>query len=77
MRQKDNIINQTKGMKLQATFYSDAARLWNKAPDPIKNSKTLYGAKKEIKKFVLTLPILTNLTSKFHYKSVFSLKKFK
>ena len=55
--QKDSLIVISKGLKLQSTFYSDAARLWNRAPDVIKNIKTLFSAKKEIKKFVLTLPI--------------------
>ena len=51
----ENIIG--KGQKLQSTFYSDAAGMWNMAPDSVKNSKTLYSAKREIKKFILTLPI--------------------
>ena len=46
-----------KGQKLQSTFYSDVASLWNKAPESIKNAKTLYMVKREIKKFVLSLPI--------------------
>ena len=29
----------------------------NKAPDAIKNANTLYSAKKDIKKFIMTLPI--------------------
>ena len=36
---------------------SDAARLWNRAPDSIKNCKSIYKAKVEIKKFIGTLPI--------------------
>ena len=39
------------------SFIGDATRLWNKAPEAIKNTKTLNSAKAEIKKFVLTLPI--------------------
>ena len=35
----------------------DATRLWNRAPEGIKTSKTLFSAKMEIKKFVSTLPI--------------------
>ena len=31
--------------------------LWNKAPDAIKKSLTIYSAKSEIKKYILTLPI--------------------
>ena len=47
--QKKNLIVVGKSNKLQATFYSDAASIWNKAPDAIKNSKTLYSAKKKSK----------------------------
>ena len=54
--QKDSLLVVGKGLKLQSTFYSDAASLWNKAPDCITNSKSLYTVKKEIKKFVLSLP---------------------
>ena len=39
------------------TFIGDATRLWNRAPEELKSSKTLYSAKTEIKKFVATLPI--------------------
>ena len=55
--QKESLIVVGKGLKLQSTFYSDAARLWNKLLDAIKNSKSLCSAKKEIKKFIWTLPI--------------------
>ena len=39
------------------SFIGDATRLWNRAPEELKSSKTLYSAKTEIKKFVATLPI--------------------
>ena len=39
------------------SFIGDATRLWNKAPDTIKESTSLYSAKVEIKKFVSTIPI--------------------
>ena len=39
------------------SFKGDAIRLWNKAPEVIKSTKTLGTAKTEIKKFVKTLPI--------------------
>ena len=55
--QTESLIVVGKSLKLQSTFYSDAARVWNKAPDAIKNSKTLHSAKSEIKKFIITLPI--------------------
>ena len=43
--------------KSQATFLNDAFKQWNAAPNEIKNSNTLPIAKKEIRKFVTTLPI--------------------
>ena len=43
--------------KSQATFLNDAVKIWNAAPTEIKNSNTLAIAKKEIRKFVTTLPI--------------------
>ena len=39
------------------TFINDSARVWNRAPQTIKNCSSLYSAKKEIKKFVKTLPV--------------------
>ena len=39
------------------SFIGDATRLWNRAPEVVKNTETLNKAKIEIKKFVLTLPI--------------------
>ena len=41
----------------QSAFVNDAAKTWNNAPNAIKLNKSLSGAKREIKKFVLTLPI--------------------
>ena len=41
----------------QSAFANDAAKTWNNAPNAIKLNKTMSGAKREIKKFVLTLPI--------------------
>ena len=37
--------------------FGDSTRLWNSCPDPIKNAKSLYCAKKEIRAFIKTLPI--------------------
>ena len=53
--QKDLLIEPGKSMKMNATFFNDASRL--KAPDTIKNSKSFYSAKAEIKKFVKSLPV--------------------
>ena len=39
------------------SFCVDAARVWNQAPCQIHNSGTLSAAKKEILKFVKTLPV--------------------
>lgn len=39
------------------SFIGDATRLWNRAPETVTNSETLYKAKIEIKKFVQSLPI--------------------
>ena len=39
------------------TFVNDGIKLWNKCPNEIKNSKSLFSAKREIKKFVANLPI--------------------
>ena len=55
--QKDSLVVTGKSAKAQSTFYSDAASLWNDAPETIKNAKSLYSVKKEIKKFIVTLPI--------------------
>ena len=42
---------------LKSTFINDGIKAWNLAPDVIKNCNSLFSAKKEIKKFVKTLPI--------------------
>jgi 3-oxoacyl-ACP reductase-like protein len=39
------------------SFRGDAPKLWNKAPRSIKTAKTLYKAKREIKRYCKTLPI--------------------
>ena len=43
--------------KATSTFINDSTRAWNKAPTTIKQCKTLYSAKKQIKSFVKTLPV--------------------
>ena len=40
-----------------STCISDAIKMWNAAPCEIKESKSLYQAKREIKKFAKTLPV--------------------
>ena len=39
------------------SFIGDASKLFNQAPMSIKTSTTLSGAKREIKKYIKTLPI--------------------
>ena len=46
-----------KSLLAQKSCVSDAIHLWNQAPDAVTSSLSLYQAKKEIKKFVVTLPI--------------------
>ena len=54
----ENSLKMTGNSNVQAsTFYIDAARVWNLAPDVIKNCKSLLSAKSEIKPFVKTLPL--------------------
>ena len=55
---KENLVTEyVGGHTLMATFISDAARVWNLAPESIKNCTSLLMAKKRIKEFSLTLPI--------------------
>ena len=42
---------------LKYTFINDGIKSWNLAPDAIKNCNSLFSSKKEIKKFVMTLPV--------------------
>ena len=41
----------------QKTCISDAVKLWNVAPEELKNIHTLFAMKKATKKFVATLPL--------------------
>ena len=41
----------------RSAFINDASKMWNNVPVLIKQCKTLYSAKKQIKKFVTTLPL--------------------
>ena len=52
------VLKETGNSKIQsASFYSNAARVWNQAPIQIKNCLTLSAVKRETKKYVKTLPI--------------------
>ena len=39
------------------TFIGDSTRLWNKAPNSIRNAQSISSAKREIKSFFKNLPI--------------------
>ena len=55
---KENILSESRGGQiLHSTFINDSARIWNLAPDAIKNCQSLYLAKNSIKEFCFTLPI--------------------
>ena len=43
--------------KALKTFVNDSTRVWNRAPQNIKTSKSLFTAQKEIKIFTKSLPI--------------------
>ena len=49
---------QGSSLKSQSSFINDTNRAWNKAPQAIKNCKSLYSAKIEIRKFVVLLPVV-------------------
>ena len=51
-------LNEMSGSdKLKSTHINDGAKAWNMALRTIKNCKSIYSAKKEINKFVKTLPV--------------------
>ena len=51
------LVEKGKSTLSQATFLNDACKIWNSAPDVIKNCQTIWSAKNQIKKFVITLPV--------------------
>ena len=53
----NHIPESAKSTKTQAGFNNDAKKLWNKAPQDIKDCSSLQMAKKAIKTFVKQLPI--------------------
>ena len=59
LRSGDKKILKTSGISRisDSTFVNDAARLWNLTPDYIKNCISIHSVKKEINKFVKTLPL--------------------
>ena len=52
-----NLVEQGNSKLAKQTFINDSARVWNRAPLSIKLCPSIYSAKKEIKKFVKTLPV--------------------
>ena len=54
---KDDLIIKGKTELRQSSFINDAAKIWNDAPISVKQCKSLSGAKREIRKLVLTFHI--------------------
>ena len=52
-----NLVEPGTSCLAKQTFINDSARVWNRAPQSIRICSSLYSAKKEIKKFVKTLPV--------------------
>jgi hypothetical protein len=51
------LVVSAKTKRACATFIGDCPKVWNCSSSEVKNAKTLYGAKKAIKKYVQKLPI--------------------
>ena len=58
-RSSNNVtIKETKHSRFTTTTFSnDAAKLWNLTPMSLRECKTIFAVKKQIKLFVSTLPI--------------------
>ena len=52
-----NLLESGKTNLVKNTFLSDARKAWNISPEVVKNCKSIWTAKKEIKEFVLTIPV--------------------
>ena len=52
-----NLVEDGTTSLAQNTFYNDATKAWNLAPLDVKTCKTIWSAKKDIKKFMKTLPV--------------------
>ena len=68
-------VEEFKEPKTWNTFIGDATRLWNKAPNIIRNAKSVGIAKKEIKSFCKNLPIWFDSCLIFSFIKVPSLLK--
>ena len=54
----ENFLHESFGCKiLNSTFTNDSARIWNLAPNSIKISATKSCAKRNIKNYILNLPL--------------------
>ena len=51
------VIEHGKSRLTRDSCFTDACKAWNLAPLSIRNAKTIYQAKHEIKKFARTLPV--------------------
>ena len=54
---RGDLVIHGKSENCNSAFINDASKLWNKAPMIIKDCKTINSAKREIKKFVTSLPL--------------------
>ena len=54
---RGDLVLTAHSVKTQSSFTYDAAKLWNNAPNNIKNCKTLFSAKKEIRKYAQSFPV--------------------
>ena len=54
---KLTIIESLQTCQSSTSFLNDAARIWNKAPEALKECTSIYSAKKQIKSFASSIPI--------------------
>ena len=54
---RGDLVIECKSDLSKAAFINDAAKIWNNSPMHIKECKSLYSAKIELKKYVLSLPL--------------------
>ena len=53
---RGDLVVQGKSEIYRSAFINDASKLWNNAPKTIKDCRTILSAKREIKKYITTLP---------------------
>ena len=54
---ENRLLETGKSVNSKKTFITDGVKLWNRCPASIRQCDSLFSAKKEIKKFVNTLPV--------------------